>query len=467
MLCLHLDGKRREAHLHAVTDMPEINLVEDNPRSSIAGSIQSYAGSLALVALSTMVGLWMAPRWGTAPVDMIYLPAVLAAAALRGIGPGVLAGVGAALCYNFFFTEPVHTFRMDRVADVVTVAVLLIVALVTSRLAAGIRAQAQLAAAHAERNATIAGFAGRLLSCSGETEIARSACIELRRLFHCNALLVSGIPAPQIVAAVPAGNRLTPSDIAAAALCIETGVSAGRGTARIQPAEWVFHPVRSPDGVLAAVGLARDDGMPPVAAEQIPLLGNLLDQVALALERSRLESQAREFAALRDRDRLRSTLLSSIGQDLTPPIEAIAGAVRELRRNGSGDKSAMSTIGAEASKLERYLSNLLELEPATDQKPIDAGHVIIDLFQRCVVREGKEVHLTPKEYNVLAELAKHPGRVLTHEHLLRTAWGPAQEHQTEYLRVAIRSLRQKLEREPSRPAMIVNQPGVGYRLIAA
>src|SRR5881396_2282973 len=101
--------------------------------------VQSYAGALALVAVSTLVGLWIAPRWGTSPVDMIYLPAVLAAAALWGLGPALAGGLAAALAYNFFFTEPVHTFQMNRVTDVVTVVVLLIVALVTSRLAAGIR----------------------------------------------------------------------------------------------------------------------------------------------------------------------------------------------------------------------------------------------------------------------------------------------------------------------------------------
>jgi DNA-binding response OmpR family regulator len=67
---------------------------------------------------------------------------------------------------------------------------------------------------------------------------------------------------------------------------------------------------------------------------------------------------------------------------------------------------------------------------------------------------------------VLAELARHPGRVLTHSHLLRTVWGPAQANQIDYLRVAIRALRQKLEDEPSRPQLILNEPGVGYRLIA-
>jgi two-component system sensor histidine kinase KdpD len=447
-----------------MTDVPSIH-VDERSRARLVDSIQCYAVVLALVAVCTLIGLWIAPRWGTASVDMIYLPAVLAAAALWGLGPGLFAGVAAALAYNFFFTEPVHTFRMNRVSDVVTVVVLLIVALVTSRLASAIRKQAQLAAGHADRNATIAGFAGRLLSCSSENEIARCACMELRRLFHCNALLVSGLPAPRIVVAVPPGNRLTPSDVAAAALCIETGVPAGRGTSHSQPAEWLFHPVRSAESVLAAVGLARDDGRPPVDEEQVPLLANLLDQLSLALERARLDSQAREFGALRERDRLRSTLLSSIGQDLRPPIERIAGAVRELRRGGTADKTIVSAIGSESSRLERYLSNLIELEPAGEQKPVEAGDVSIDLFQRAVSKNGKEVHLTPKEYAVLAELAKHPGRVLGHEHLLRTAWGPAQEGQTEYLRVTIRSIRQKLEREPSRPRLILNEPGVGYRLV--
>jgi two-component system sensor histidine kinase KdpD len=159
-------------------------------------------------------------------------------------------------------------------------------------------------------------------------------------------------------------------------------------------------------------------------------------------------------------------LLSSIGQDVSPRVQAISNAIRELKRNGGSDRELVSAIGSEASKLERYVSNLLELEPAADQQPVKAGEVTIDLFQRAVFRNGKAVHLTPKEFAVLGELAKHRGRVLTHEHLLRTAWGPAQEAQTEYLRVTIRALRQKLERNPARPEIIINEPAVGYRIAA-
>src|SRR6476619_7434298 len=226
--------------------------------------IEHLAGALALVALATFVGLWMAPRWGTSPVDMIYLPAVLASAALWGIGPALAAGVAATVAYNYFFTAPFHTLRIDSAADIVTVAVLFIVALVTSQLAAGIRKQAEVAAAHASRNATIAGFAGRLLSRSTEKELARIACEELRRLFRCNAVLVSGLPEPQLLAAAPEGNRLTPSDVAAAALTLESGTPAGRASTQMQPAEWQLHAVRSSGAVLAAAGLARDDGEPPV-----------------------------------------------------------------------------------------------------------------------------------------------------------------------------------------------------------
>ena len=106
------------------------------------------------------------------------------------------------------------------------------------------------------------------------------------------------------------------------------------------------------------------------------------------------------------------------------------------------------------------------LASEAEQRIVNAGDVAIDLLKREVTRMGLEVHLTPKEYAVLAELAGHPGRVLTHAHLLRTVWGPAQENQAEYLRVVVRGLRQKLEAAPSRPALILNEPGIGYRLMA-
>src|SRR5439155_27254146 len=135
-----LDAWRRQAHLARMDSNP-IFRRPPRPVTGIADAVRAYTGTLAMVAVSTLLGLWIAPRWGTAPVDMIYLPAVLGAAALWGLGPALAAGAAAALAYNFFFTAPIHTFRLDRVTDVVTVLVLLSCALVTSQLAAGIRSQ--------------------------------------------------------------------------------------------------------------------------------------------------------------------------------------------------------------------------------------------------------------------------------------------------------------------------------------
>jgi two-component system KDP operon response regulator KdpE len=107
------------------------------------------------------------------------------------------------------------------------------------------------------------------------------------------------------------------------------------------------------------------------------------------------------------------------------------------------------------------------LASEAERQVVEAGLVTIDLLERRVGRGGEDVHLTPKEWTLLSELAKHPGRVLTHDYLLRTAWGPAHVGQTEYLRVAIRALRQKLEEIPAQPQLIINEPGVGYRLITS
>jgi K+-sensing histidine kinase KdpD/DNA-binding winged helix-turn-helix (wHTH) protein len=431
-----------------------------------AARLRDYAEAMLMVAGSTLAGLVVMPQWGSGPVDLLYLPAVLGAAIFCGLVPGLLAAAASALAYSFFFTAPYRTFVINSPSDAVTVAMLFGVALVTSRLAGSMREQSRLAGAHAARNATIAGLARRLLSCPSEQAIAEVAVSQLHELFACNVVLVERGDELRLVASAPEGKVLSPTELAAASVALNSVRPAGRG-ATPDLADWQFHPVASVQGIVAVVGLARDDGRQPVEQNRVPLLTNLLDQVALALERAKLEREARQFAALRERDQLRAALLASIGEDVKPRLASIAGAVRRLRREGTGDKTLVATVASEAAQLDRYIDNLVDLTPGSDQKPLSAGPITVDLFRRVVLKDGAEVHLTPKEYAVLAELAKHAGRVLTHGQLLRTVWGPAQERQIDYLRVAVRSLRQKLERDPGNPELILNEPAVGYRLVAA
>jgi len=96
---------------------------------------------------------------------------------------------------------------------------------------------------------------------------------------------------------------------------------------------------------------------------------------------------------------------------------------------------------------------------------VTIGAVEIDLDARAVRRDGAPVHLTPKEYAFLAELAKHPGKVVTHSQLLREVWGPGHESDVEYLRVAVRGVRKKLGEDVAGGSIVRNEPGVGYRLL--
>jgi two-component system sensor histidine kinase KdpD len=456
---------RTRARAHNIIMKLELIAIDDR-RSSFALFLRGFAGALLSVAVSTMAGLLIAQRWGNGPVVLLYIPPVLAAAVYWGLWPALAAAVVSTLAYNYYFTAPYRTLLIHNPVDLVTVVILFLVALVASQLVGLLREQARLAAAHAARNATIAGFARRLLACSGERDIAAVAVQELAQLFRCNAALVVRGETPQVMASAPADVTLAPSDFAAAAMTLTTGEPAGRGVRRLNLADWQFRPVASDQAVLAAVGLARDDGVAPIGEDQLTLAGNLLDQVALALERARLQREALEVAAIRERDKLRSSLLASIGEDVKPRLNAIGAAARALRRSGSGDKALVASVADEVVKLDRYIDNLVDLSPGSDQEPIEIGWLTIDFHRRAVLREGEEVHLTPKEYALLVELARHAGRVLTHAHLLRAVWGPAQIEQIDYLRVAIRALRQKLEDDPARPRLILNEPAVGYRLMS-
>jgi two-component system, OmpR family, KDP operon response regulator KdpE len=95
-----------------------------------------------------------------------------------------------------------------------------------------------------------------------------------------------------------------------------------------------------------------------------------------------------------------------------------------------------------------------------------SGDLSVDLARRLVMLRGVEVKLSAKEFDLLQVLVKHAGKVLTHQFLLREVWGPANADDVQYLRVYVRTLRQKLEEDSTRPRYLLTETGVGYRLQA-
>ncbi len=100
----------------------------------------------------------------------------------------------------------------------------------------------------------------------------------------------------------------------------------------------------------------------------------------------------------------------------------------------------------------------------TDSTVITVGGLSVDLTKRVVTVAEREVHLTPIEYKLLTALLRNAGKVMTHEQLLKEAWGPSYGEEGHYLRIYIHQLRQKIETDPAVPKYLLTEVGVGYRL---
>lgn len=144
-------------------------------------------------------------------------------------------------------------------------------------------------------------------------------------------------------------------------------------------------------------------------------------------------------------------------------------------RADESDKVAALDAGADdyvtkpfgtAELLARIRAALRHTVQAAAGAPVfNSGELQVDLEKRLVSVKGEPVKLSPKEYELLRLLVQHAGKVLTHQFILRQVWGPAHEHDVQYLRVFARQLRQKIEADSARPQLLLTEPGVGYRLM--
>lgn len=161
------------------------------------------------------------------------------------------------------------------------------------------------------------------------------------------------------------------------------------------------------------------------------------------------------------------------GIELVPLLTTMGRAVIVLTaRNATAEKVAALDLGAadyvvkpfDTDELLARIRNALRHRGAQSSDTIAVADLVIDVAAHRVSRGGAPVQLTRKEFALLTQLAKHSGRVVTHGQLLTAIWGPAHADDVEYLRVAMRGLRRKLEADPANPILLTNEPGIGYRL---
>jgi two-component system, OmpR family, sensor histidine kinase KdpD len=322
-----------------------------------------YPVTLLVISAVTALGLTLSHVLALGNVALLYLLPVMVGSTMYGIRQGLFAGVASSVAYNFFFLPPVGSLTVQNPENIVTLIVLLGVAIVTSHLASRARVQADVAGSSARQNAAIAGFARQLASVRTTDELAQAVCAEVGRLFHARtAFLIPSSGGPRLIAAYPPENRLATIELAAAQWALDKGQPAGQGSDTLTASDWLFQPIRTDSDTIGAIGLARDDGTHPVRSDQLQLLMSLIDQAAIALQRGTLEDQMHDLSSLREKDKLREALLSSVSHDLRTPLTSIIASVDDLARRAPADlQDSVENIAAEANRLNRFVANLLDM----------------------------------------------------------------------------------------------------------
>ena len=160
-------------------------------------------------------------------------------------------------------------------------------------------------------------------------------------------------------------------------------------------------------------------------------------------------------------------VIGELRQRSSVPIIVLSAREHEAEKIAALDLGANDfvatpfAIGELLARIRAALRAHRPEEPRAER--LTLGDVTVDIAAHRVERAGTPVKLTPKEFDLLVLLARNPGRVLTHRHILTRIWGPAHADDMPYLRVFIGQLRQKIEADPAEPRLIVTEPGVGYR----
>ncbi|WP_072374271.1 response regulator [Hyphomicrobium sp. NDB2Meth4] len=163
-------------------------------------------------------------------------------------------------------------------------------------------------------------------------------------------------------------------------------------------------------------------------------------------------------------------VIRQVRQWSSVPIVVLSARDREAEKIEALDLGADDFInkpfgvGELMARLRAALRHRKQAQPETPIMRI--GEIELDTDRHRVTRKGAEIKLTPREFDLLALLGRHAGKVMTHKQLLTAVWGPAHALDTQYLRVYIGQLRQKIEHDPEEPAIILTELGIGYRLAA-
>jgi K+-sensing histidine kinase KdpD len=294
---------------------------------------------------------------GLEDLSLVFMLSVLVVASRTSTGPAVLTAILCFLAYNYFFIEPRFTLYISARHGTTTVALFLAAALLAGRLASRLAMQVRaLGVVNRDMNLRQA-LGQRLAVASTEEEVLQAA----------SAALQEGLEARVWIRLE---HRGPPAHGAGAEACAaaqfgEKPVSPYKSNS-IEEHGWWFLPLRSMKGTLGVVGLKLQPHVSLLETHQRELARTMVDDVAQALERTRLVADLHSERIANETERLRSALLASVSHDLRTPLVSIIGAAESLQSFGStldedDRKALLDTVRSEGERLNRYIQNLLDM----------------------------------------------------------------------------------------------------------
>ena len=340
---------------------------------------EGYLLAIVATVICTAIAWLMFGRFDLANLIMVYLLGVVVVAARYGHGPSVLSSFLSVVLFDFFFVPPRFSFAVSDTQYLITFAVMLLVALVISNMTANTHHQAKIAGHRERRIASIYAMSRELAATRGEENIVRIAVKHVAEVFEAQAVVLLPNESGRIVYPKDEGTAQSchDSDLSVAQWVYDHGQMAGQGTDTLPGGEMVYLPLKASSGIIGVLAMLPLNPARLALPEQQRLLETFTSQIALALERVSLATEAHVAQVRMETEQLRNSLLSAISHDLRTPLAAIVGASSSLVQDSDKLSSdARQELGLaiydEALRMSGLANNLL------DMARLQAGAVILN-----------------------------------------------------------------------------------------
>ncbi|MBA2487182.1 MAG: sensor histidine kinase KdpD [Nitrospira sp.] len=330
---------------------------------------RNYGYAAAVVVACTALSWVMSPYFSQPNLIMVYLFGVAIAATRWGRGPSALASLMSVAAFDFFFIPPYYSFAVSDVQYLLTFVVMLVVALLISRLASHKSQQAEAATIREQRTAALYAMSRELVTQRGLDKLASVASRHIHDVFDCQVAVF--LPDRDSRVHLHRGDALhfdlDPKEAGISQWVFDHKESAGHGTNTLSGSDSIYLPLLGSHGAVGVLAVRTSRPAELLDPEQLHLLETFANQMALALERARLAEETQEAHVQTETERMRNAVLSSVSHDLRTPLATMVGASSALLNSSNRPLSTESqqelirSISDEAGRLDRLLKNLLDM----------------------------------------------------------------------------------------------------------